>query len=1098
MAHLERKTSSRKHSHRHAGQLALSRTCFIAIAGLVLLLGCGGGDSAPPTGMNGDSGGSMETPPTETAAPSGENPEETPTTGMPSEQTPPQGETTPSGETIPSGETPPSGDVDTEMTPVSDANFPEIGSTEFETAVEEAATATSNVNRATTDAAFGGGAGGTTAPGATAADPADTSVAMDPAVTADPNAAATATREILEADIVQMDGDILYVLNSYRGLVLIDMSDPDRPFVSGRVPFQATPVDMYLKDGRAYVVMSDYFTYWQFDDDADPLGFHGSRILVVDVEDPANPTAVGGYNVSGEVTDTRIVGDVLYAVSHRNPEYWRYDTADFQDTTWVLSINIADPENIQEVDREEFPGAAQIIQVFPTAISIAALDPNYYLVDADNGQETLLTYVDISDPAGEIHVGGSVYVPGMVADKFKMDLDGDYLRVMSNNWYWQPDSPATLSVFDVSNRDELQPAAEIEIDGSNPSDTPYVRPQATRFDQEKFFVNLCWSELVDTRYTTRCRIDSYDLSAPDAPEKVGSVPVVGQVTHFETRGDRLLALGSHIADTTTWQSQVRLELFDISDLTAPRSLSSADLGELSSSSNALSDYKALKILEDLDMILLPLGWNEVTGQNPTTGQDIITYFQGAQIVDWVGDTLTERGRLAQDGAVERAIAFQDRVVSISDRQVQVIDAGDRDNPFATANLFLVRNVIDLFNIEGYQVELGYDEEDTSFRFFVLPFGEDDLANSLAELPVPNNLYYHLRSGDTIRLFGYDPTSGQQIVQNVDFSDPMNPEWRGELLIPPEIGSIVSPGNYYGYWGYYYYYWYNLVGKSLNNDLFPVLVRNVESIDDGRRFFINVLQIADLSDIDNPRITDAAIEFPDFPFINRVTHGDKLYSVHTEPALDQNGNPKQYHVRYFMDRVDVSDPDDPVLLNKVNIPGQLVDVDDSGTILYTVDYQWDEHGRRRNSFNVLSLSGDTATLLGVLPVGDEIGRARYLDREVWLSSHRYPWYGLNVDTPDSRQPYTRLTKVTVDDNGVVNDEYTDVWGYHFNLLDIEDDTAYLSTSYPNGLLVLDVSDMAATEIVSAARSVGYVSKIVKHEDALYMPMGPYGVRRTSLQ
>ena len=65
-------------------------------------------------------------------------------------------------------------------------------------------------------------------------------------------------REIVEADVVQAQGDVLYVLNRYRGLVLIDMSQPDSPYVIGRVPFQAQPVDMYLRDKRAYIVMSDY------------------------------------------------------------------------------------------------------------------------------------------------------------------------------------------------------------------------------------------------------------------------------------------------------------------------------------------------------------------------------------------------------------------------------------------------------------------------------------------------------------------------------------------------------------------------------------------------------------------------------------------------------------------------------------------------------------------------------------------------------------------------------------------------------------------------------------------------------------------------
>jgi hypothetical protein len=171
------------------------------------------------------------------------------------------------------------------------------------------------------------------------------------------------------------------------------------------------------------------------------------------------------------------------------------------------------------------------------------------------------------------------------------------------------------------------------------------------------------------------------------------------------------------------------------------------------------------------------------------------------------------------------------------------------------------------------------------------------------------------------------------------------------------------------------------------------------------------------------------------------------------------------------------------------------VDASGTLLYTVDYQWDEFGRRRNSFNVLKLDGDTATLVSVLPVGDEIDRARYLDREVWLTSHRYAWWGRDDDSPDSRQPYTRLVRLRFDAAAALTAQDShDVAGYDFNLLDVEGNRVYLSSSYPTGLLILDTTDFGHPKELGASRTIGYVSKFVRDTDYLYLPMGSYGVRR----
>jgi hypothetical protein len=970
---------------------------------------------------------------------------------------------------------------------IASALFPKRGATSFETAKEIQDTASPGglpATTASTPGAFGKGA----ADFGNAMTPSGATAGMAPGASASPTtgAAPSVMREIVEADIVQAQGDVLYVLNRYRGLLLVDMSMPDSPYVLGRVPFQAQPVDMYLRNSMAYVVMSDYFTYWQFDKDADPLGFHGSAVLAVDVSDAAHPQVAGSFNVDGEVTDTRIVGDVLYTVSKRNPEYWRYDTQEWHDTTWVTSIDISDPTNIQRVDKQEFPGAANLIQVYATALSIAATDPNYYLVDSDNVRQTLVTYVDISDPKGAIKVGGTAYVPGTVQDKFKMDLDAGHLRVISQNWYWQPDSAATLTVFDASDATKLVQSAQIEIAGDVSVMNTYVQAQATRFVGPDLFVNLCWYD--PTPQLQRCRLDLYDLSAVDKPQKVGALDVDGAITHFEPRGNRLLALGDHYYSMQP--SSVQIALYDISTLRTTRRLAAVDLGAgQGSGSQALSDYKAFKVLDDLGMILLPLSWTEMPSANQYTS------YVGAQIVDWKDDTLVARGKIAQGGYVERAIAFHDRVVSISTQQIQVIDATNRDKPVQTANLFLVRNVVDVFSIHGYQVQLGADEEDSSFRFFVLPFGEDDMKKSVAELPVDIGLFYRMQQDDVIHFVGNDKSNGDQLIRNADFSDPLHPRWRGEYRIPAEIQHIYN-GGYYGYWSFYDYYWNPAAGQPLNDELLPVTTRDVKMASDGRRFYKNFLRVIDLRDIDNPHLAAGSIEMPDWPFVNHVTHGNTLFSTHTEPALDASGNPKQYHERYFVDRVDATDPDKLVALPKVNIPGRLIDVDDSGTILYTVDYQFDEFGRRRNSFDVLKLEGDVATLMTVLPVGDEIDRARYLDRDVWLSSHRYPWWGRSDDSPDSRQPYTRLTRLGFGDQAELtgNDSH-DVAGYHFDLLDVDATTVYLASSYPTGILILDTTDFASPAVVAAARTIGYVSKIVRDGDYLYMPMGSYGVRRT---
>src|SRR5262249_37792844 len=158
--------------------------------------------------------------------------------------------------------------------------------------------------------------------------------------------------------------------------------------------------------------------------------------------------------------------------------------------------------------------------------------------------------------------------------------------------------------------------------------------------------------------------------------------------------------------------------------------------------------------------------------NDGTGRYV--YRQGAQIVDWTTNALAARGRVTQSGSVERAIAFRDRVLSISTEQLQVIDARDRDRPVVTANLFLVRNVLDVFSIGGYSVQLAAAEDDNSHKFFVLPFGENDMAKSAAELPIDGYVSYPLRAGNIVYVIGQNQNDGSQFIRAADFSDPLHP------------------------------------------------------------------------------------------------------------------------------------------------------------------------------------------------------------------------------------------------------------------------------------------------------------------------------------
>ena len=131
-------------------------------------------------------------------------------------------------------------------------------------------------------------------------------------------------REVEESDIFKIIGDLMLALNRYRGLQVIDISDLKQPDVLGSVPMFGYPREMYVRGDLAYVILDDYLNF-ELDPEGGfvwlPRAFYGSLLWVIDISDPRQPKVADKIEIPGRYDDSRIVGDVLYLVSKRQPYY---------------------------------------------------------------------------------------------------------------------------------------------------------------------------------------------------------------------------------------------------------------------------------------------------------------------------------------------------------------------------------------------------------------------------------------------------------------------------------------------------------------------------------------------------------------------------------------------------------------------------------------------------------------------------------------------------------------------------------------------------------------------------------------------------------
>ena len=150
-----------------------------------------------------------------------------------------------------------------------------------------------------------------------------------------------AAREIVESDLFKVIGNHIYALNSYRGLAVIDFSDPANLKIVGRLRIAGSPFEMFVKDGIAVV-----FATGLTDDNGNTYR-QISKVYSISIERPDKPELLKETTMDGVIFDDRMVGDVVYVLATVYPwmNWCGGDTTTQanQGSVEALSLNIADP-----------------------------------------------------------------------------------------------------------------------------------------------------------------------------------------------------------------------------------------------------------------------------------------------------------------------------------------------------------------------------------------------------------------------------------------------------------------------------------------------------------------------------------------------------------------------------------------------------------------------------------------------------------------------------------------------------------------------------------------------------------------------------------
>lgn len=879
-------------------------------------------------------------------------------------------------------------------------------------------------------------------------------------------------RELVEPDVIRRSSNLLYVLNQYRGLTIVNL---DNETLLSQTPTVGYPRDLYLVGNKAYVLVS-YAQEVTFEDGVFKVRY-GSKLYLFDITDPENVAQESVFSFNGDLVDSRMVGSILYAVCSDYSYYEGVEEGVVIETasaeksygmTWAVSVDTADPEDIHVVKTVGFEGYGNLIQA--TDLAIFTVTNDY---DTNN---SLITYIDIDDPDGDMIVRGTAAVEGYMADRFKMDTWNGALRVVTNTW--TPARNTLITTLDLSDPDTMAQLGQTLL-ASASGETVY----ATRFDGPRAYI---------VTYLTKDPLFVVDLSDPSSPRVSGELEIPGWSTHIEPRGDRLVALG--VDDQGGWR--VMVSLFDVSDPAAPLRLDYASFGDGWSWSSAYGDVKALSVFDDV--ILAPFsGWNYGSG-----GYDRL------QFVSWDREGLEPRGFVDLQGSVVRSFTYSGGYYAVTQEQLAVIDAEDLAVPIVENTLSLAENVADLVPLDnGLAVEIisRYDTNDTLLRIR----NQQGVPGASITLPVAGvsaAFAWNQSVAVVSAVYEYEPAYRSYcLVSLVDFSVPETPEligkWQADL--EPWYGGWWW-GPYYPEMdvmkSIYYYPWYYSTGASavLAGDY--LVLRGYGSVFDtvvGDAVpwqGLAVMNLAIAEEVDYLGLG--------YDKVAGIDAADGLVYLSTEASLGLDAQQRPV-CAYYMQTLDpalmqVSDP--------VNVPGVFQHKLPQSDVFVLKDTQYGEGGEAvtllrsgtldEKKFNLIDsarlpfsygdirIDGNFVAYLGyhydvpvyVDPYVVEEGESDDVDRTVEI-------------LPPVEPGYTLGTLLVSGDGLFTENEPLNLGSVWCSLLGVKNSRAFLSVS--GAAVACFDFNVAPPELTCLSPVMGYPSAIRFDADNAYLPLGYSG-------
>ena len=425
-----------------------------------------------------------------------------------------------------------------------------------------------------------------------------------------------------EADIVKTDGEYLYVVSS-NNISILKAYPPEEAKVLSKITLNETyNLKIYVNEDKL-AVLGGHFAPIRIS-----YSYTGeSFVKVYDISDKTSPVLTRTLSLNGTLSGSRMIGNYVYATVNQLAVQSSNEKTDFEVTlpkistddavkeiqateiryvnvpdvfyyfTTVIAVNIIN--DAQEPTYETFlTGPTACMYVSHSNMYLAVPNTNVWILSAEVGgrrDETLIYRVKLDGE--EIVCEAEGAVSGYVLNQFSMDEYNGFFRIATTKWT-NDGSKNNLYVLDMS----------LNIVGELPDLAPGERIYSARFMGDRCY--LVTFKQVDPFFVI-------DLSNPTEPKVLGYLKIPGFSGYLHPYDE------SHIIGTGKQDNNVKLSLFNVTDVTAPTEavppyIVPADWSD----STVLMDHKAFLFDKSKQLLALPVSISEYY---------IKGYWQGAYV-----------------------------------------------------------------------------------------------------------------------------------------------------------------------------------------------------------------------------------------------------------------------------------------------------------------------------------------------------------------------------------------------------------------------------------------------------------------------------------